>query len=177
MLDFSLSLFFFFFAALHQTCVPEMDIDNPWIDMRDMLTGCWSSFVMGNQTEVHILSLIFDSTVSMSGFLRCVKAVCMCVCMHLKPRKHDTRCLWRVPVWINFHFLCTAASSVRLHAICYRSTVSQSQAWRPVWVTVTKQRFFCLSAVTKSIYQKSDLRWLERRRGLNMTDSSLLTNS
>lgn len=135
---------------------------------------------MRDKAEVHILSLIFDSTVSMgySDELRQCVSVCLCMFTHAFKTLHIcTTMLVRVAVWTHFHSLRTAARFVRLHTICGCATVPQSQVWRLVCVTVTQQRSFCLSAVSKSIYQKSDLRWLERRSGLNMTDSQLLTNS
>ncbi|XP_056874795.1 endoglin isoform X2 [Takifugu flavidus] len=49
-------------SALLQTCVPDGNSHNPWIGIREMLTGCWSSFVRDDKSEVHILSLNFDST-------------------------------------------------------------------------------------------------------------------
>lgn len=71
-----ISFLFFSFAASHQTCVPEKSGVNPWVSVRELLPGCWSSFVMVDGAEVHILSLMFDPTVSMPGPWKCV---CVCV--------------------------------------------------------------------------------------------------
>ncbi|CAB1426441.1 unnamed protein product, partial [Pleuronectes platessa] len=44
------------FSASSQTCDPKEVAGNPWFHMREMLTGCWTSFVTENKTEVHILN-------------------------------------------------------------------------------------------------------------------------
>lgn len=40
--------------------------DNPWVYVSEMLIGCWTSFIREDKAEVHILSLNFSATVSMS---------------------------------------------------------------------------------------------------------------
>ncbi|KAF0031534.1 hypothetical protein F2P81_016089 [Scophthalmus maximus] len=42
--------------ASSQTCDPKHVNGNPWFQVRDMLPGCWTSFVTEDQAEVHILS-------------------------------------------------------------------------------------------------------------------------
>ncbi|XP_060924932.1 endoglin isoform X2 [Limanda limanda] len=42
-------------SASSQTCDPKEVHGNPWFHMREMLIGCWTSFVTENKTEVHIL--------------------------------------------------------------------------------------------------------------------------
>ncbi|XP_035463680.1 endoglin isoform X1 [Scophthalmus maximus] len=43
-------------SASSQTCDPKHVNGNPWFQVRDMLPGCWTSFVTEDQAEVHILS-------------------------------------------------------------------------------------------------------------------------
>ncbi|KAM9338700.1 endoglin [Symphorus nematophorus] len=49
-------------SASLQTCDPKEVKENPWIYMREMLIGCWTSFISDDKTEVHILDLNFDAT-------------------------------------------------------------------------------------------------------------------
>ncbi|XP_026152395.1 endoglin [Mastacembelus armatus] len=49
-------------SASSQTCDPKELKDNPWIYMREMLTGCWTDFVTQDKAEVHILNLNFAPT-------------------------------------------------------------------------------------------------------------------
>ncbi|XP_056259399.1 endoglin [Seriola aureovittata] len=44
-------------SASSQTCAPKKVNDNPWFHVREMLNGCWTSFVTEDNTEVHILNL------------------------------------------------------------------------------------------------------------------------
>ncbi|XP_022623785.1 uncharacterized protein LOC111238507 [Seriola dumerili] len=44
-------------SASSQTCEPKKVNDNPWFHVREMLIGCWTSFVAEDNTEVHILNL------------------------------------------------------------------------------------------------------------------------
>lgn len=48
-------------SASSQTCEPNMLNDNPWVYVREMLTGCWTSFVTEDKAEVHILNLKFGT--------------------------------------------------------------------------------------------------------------------
>ncbi|XP_071321766.1 endoglin isoform X2 [Trachinotus anak] len=44
-------------SASSQTCEPKKVNDNPWFHVREMLIGCWTSFVAEDKAEVHILNL------------------------------------------------------------------------------------------------------------------------
>ncbi|AWP15350.1 putative endoglin [Scophthalmus maximus] len=51
-------------SASSQTCDPKHVNGNPWFQVRDMLPGCWTSFVTEDQAEVHILSFSTTPCVS-----------------------------------------------------------------------------------------------------------------
>uniref|UniRef100_A0A8C6SVB4 TGFBR3/Endoglin-like N-terminal domain-containing protein n=1 Tax=Neogobius melanostomus TaxID=47308 RepID=A0A8C6SVB4_9GOBI len=42
-----------------QTCVPAEGHNNPWIFVKEMEIGCWTSFIDKDNKEVHIINLIF----------------------------------------------------------------------------------------------------------------------
>ncbi|XP_071756994.1 endoglin [Centroberyx gerrardi] len=46
-------------SASSQTCDPVEVPDNPWVQVREMPIGCWTSFLGEDKTEVHILNLHF----------------------------------------------------------------------------------------------------------------------
>ncbi|XP_076019903.1 endoglin [Genypterus blacodes] len=48
-------------SAKNQTCDPSEKNKNPWIHVREMSPGCWTSFLTENKSEVHILSLKFSA--------------------------------------------------------------------------------------------------------------------
>ncbi|XP_054468466.1 endoglin isoform X2 [Anoplopoma fimbria] len=48
-------------CASSQTCDPMEVNDNPWVYVREMLIGCWSSFIRDDKAEVHILKLNFGA--------------------------------------------------------------------------------------------------------------------
>nr|XP_020494057.1 endoglin-like isoform X1 [Labrus bergylta] len=50
-------------SASSQTCVPKQVKDNPWVNVREMQIGCWTSFITEDKAEVHILNLKFTSQV------------------------------------------------------------------------------------------------------------------
>ncbi|XP_035040188.1 endoglin [Hippoglossus stenolepis] len=45
------------FSASSQTCDPKKVDNNPCFHMREMLIGCWTSFVTEDKAEVHILNV------------------------------------------------------------------------------------------------------------------------
>ncbi|XP_072309268.1 endoglin [Eucyclogobius newberryi] len=47
-----------------QTCVPTDKNDNQWIFVKEMQTGCWTSFISKDSREVHILNLIFTQALN-----------------------------------------------------------------------------------------------------------------
>ncbi|KAG8010748.1 Transforming growth factor beta receptor type 3, partial [Nibea albiflora] len=46
----------------HQTCKPEKANKNPWVHVREMTIGCWTSFISKDNAEVHILNLNYVAT-------------------------------------------------------------------------------------------------------------------
>uniref|UniRef100_A0A3B4BHG6 TGFBR3/Endoglin-like N-terminal domain-containing protein n=1 Tax=Periophthalmus magnuspinnatus TaxID=409849 RepID=A0A3B4BHG6_9GOBI len=48
------------------TCVPTEN-ENPWIFVKEMQTGCWTSFIGKDNKEVHIINLIFTPQVAALG--------------------------------------------------------------------------------------------------------------
>ncbi|TKS84387.1 hypothetical protein D9C73_018845 [Collichthys lucidus] len=46
----------------HQTCKPEKANKNPWVHVREMAIGCWTSFINKDNAEVHILNLNYVAT-------------------------------------------------------------------------------------------------------------------
>ncbi|XP_029371984.1 endoglin [Echeneis naucrates] len=44
-------------SASSQTCDPQKGNDNKWFHVREMLIGCWTSFVTKDKAEVHIMHL------------------------------------------------------------------------------------------------------------------------
>ncbi|KAM6975878.1 endoglin [Tautogolabrus adspersus] len=54
-------------SASSQTCVPKEVNDNPWVYVRKVQIGCWTSFITEDKAEVHILNLNFAPMVSMSS--------------------------------------------------------------------------------------------------------------
>nr|XP_046230863.1 endoglin isoform X2 [Scatophagus argus] len=46
-------------SATCQTCDPG-NADNPWIHLREMQTGCWTSFIGEDNAEVHIFNLNYN---------------------------------------------------------------------------------------------------------------------
>ncbi|KAJ3604985.1 hypothetical protein NHX12_027036, partial [Muraenolepis orangiensis] len=46
-------------SATDRTCVPVAG-GNPWVQVKDMPAGCWSSFLQDGKEEVHILSITFS---------------------------------------------------------------------------------------------------------------------
>ncbi|XP_029921917.1 endoglin isoform X2 [Myripristis murdjan] len=46
-------------SASSQTCSPQNTTDNPWVQVRDMPIGCWTSFLREDKAEVHILNVHF----------------------------------------------------------------------------------------------------------------------
>ncbi|KAM9306871.1 endoglin isoform 1-T2 [Pholidichthys leucotaenia] len=48
-------------SASSQTCDPKEVNDNPWVYVRELQIGCWTSFLRDDKTEVHILNLQFDA--------------------------------------------------------------------------------------------------------------------
>uniref|UniRef100_A0A3Q3KBG3 TGFBR3/Endoglin-like N-terminal domain-containing protein n=1 Tax=Monopterus albus TaxID=43700 RepID=A0A3Q3KBG3_MONAL len=69
-----------------QTCEPNMLNDNPWVYVREMLTGCWTSFVTEDKAEVHILNLKFGTGVSINFFV--LLPLTMFVVTGTKPGSH-----------------------------------------------------------------------------------------
>ncbi|TMS08014.1 Endoglin [Larimichthys crocea] len=49
-------------SASHQTCKPEKANKNPWVHVREMAIGCWTSFINKDNAEVHILNLNYVAT-------------------------------------------------------------------------------------------------------------------
>ncbi|KAM9841659.1 endoglin [Aulostomus maculatus] len=48
--------------ASSQTCDPVEVKENPWVSVREMQIGCWTSFTGEDKAEVHILSLNYAAT-------------------------------------------------------------------------------------------------------------------
>lgn len=44
-----------------QTCVPAKVNDKPWVYVKEMTIGCWTSFTTEDNAEVHILNLDFST--------------------------------------------------------------------------------------------------------------------
>ncbi|KAM7392783.1 hypothetical protein PAMA_007746 [Pampus argenteus] len=59
-------------SASSPTCNPVVANENPWV--KEMLIGCWTSFISEDKTEVHILNLIFDSSVQRLFALNIINA-------------------------------------------------------------------------------------------------------
>ncbi|KAM4635417.1 endoglin [Polymixia lowei] len=51
--------------ASSQTCDPVAVPDVPWVQVREMPVGCWTSFLRADKAEVHILNLHFTSAGAM----------------------------------------------------------------------------------------------------------------
>lgn len=47
-------------AVSTQTCVPSEGNINPWIFVKEMQSGCWTSFIGKDNKEVHIINLVFS---------------------------------------------------------------------------------------------------------------------
>ncbi|XP_019937983.1 endoglin isoform X2 [Paralichthys olivaceus] len=103
-------------SASSQTCDPKKVNDKPWFHVREMLIGCWTSFVTEDQLEVHILNFA-DMSQGMFA-LEMINAKPMNLILM---SAHTVYCLVNINADVNIHV--SNNSSIVMHGNKYQDNV------------------------------------------------------